>query len=344
MINFFRRWFGGGAAAPATPLPAGRDDEPAQWPEGTTPPWQASDLDLIFNRLALGVAPAEDDALTTNEQAALRHLRDQLNGDHFDPKSLPRLPALVPQLLRSLRSNDVGSAALAAQISKDPVLVGEIVRVCNSAMFRGSGTIDSLQQGVMLLGQDGLRRVVMQLVMRPILQLDTTPMGVIAGQAFWSHAERCAQATLLLGRGAVDSFEAYLAGTVCNTGAVAVVRMLDQRHYLEDDAHSARFVQAFAQLSRRVAVTTARHWDFPDRVIQALTERAGHEGQQYSPLGRALRVADRLAMLDMLTDRRLAESDAVLAEADAHGYTSEQMLAIRNQLQRAFATDHSVSA
>jgi len=146
------------------------------------------------------------------------------------------------------------------------------------------------------------------------------------------------------GRGAVDSFEAYLAGTVCNTGAVAVVRMLDQRHYLEDDAHSARFIQAFAQLSRRVAVTTARHWDFPDRVIKALTERAGHEGQQYSPLGRALRVADRLAMLDMLTDRQLAEGDAVLADADAHGYTPEQMLAIRGQLQRAFATEHSVSA
>jgi HD-like signal output (HDOD) protein len=344
MINIFRRWFSGRTATSASPLPVSRGDEPAQWPEGTTPPWQSSDLDLVFNRLALGVAPAENDALTTNEQAALRHLRDQLNGDHFDPKSLPRLPALVPQLMRSLRSNDVGSAELAAQIGKDPVLVGEIVRVCNSAMFRGSGTIESLQQGVMLLGQDGLRRVVMQLVMRPILQLDTTPMGVVAGQAFWSHAERCAQATLLLGRGAVDSFEAYLAGTVCNTGAVAVVRMLDQRHYLEEEAHSARFIQAFAQLSRRVAVTTARHWDFPDRVIQALTERAGHEGQQYSPLGRALRVADRLAMLDMLTDRQLAEGDAVLADADAHGYTSEQMLAVRGQLQRAFATDHSVSA
>ncbi|HEY4145683.1 HDOD domain-containing protein [Pinirhizobacter sp.] len=344
MINFFRRWFGGGAATSTIPLPVARGDEPAQWPEGTIPPWQASDLDLIFNRLALGVAPAEDDTLTANEQAALRHLRDQFNGDRFDPKSLPRLPSLVPQLLRSLRSDEVGSAALAAQIGKDPVLVGEIVRVCNSAMYRGSGTIDSLQQGVMLLGQDGLRRVVMQLVMRPILQLDTTPMGVTAGQAFWSHAERCAQATLLLGRGAVDSFEAYLAGTVCNTGAVAVVRMLDQRHYLEDNAHSARFIQAFAQLSRRVAVTTARHWAFPERVVQALTERAGHEGQQYSPLGRALRVADRLAMLDMLTDRKLAESDAVLSESDAHGYTPEQMLAVRGQLQRAFATDHSVSA
>ena len=170
MINFLRRWFGGGAATPAMPLPVARGEEAAQWPEGTTPPWQASDLDLVFNRLALGVAPAEEDTLTANEQAALRHLRDQLNGDRFDPKSLPRLPALVPQLLRSLRSDDVGSAALAAQIGKDPVLVGEIVRVCNSAMFRGSGTIDSLQQGVMLLGQDGLRRVVMQLVMRPILQ------------------------------------------------------------------------------------------------------------------------------------------------------------------------------
>lgn len=342
MVNIFRKWFGGEAARVAVAeAPAAIPVEGTAADDASSPPWTARDVELTFHRLALGVAPSDDEQLSGPEQTALKHLRDAFSSDRFDPRSLPRLPALVPQLLRSLKSDEIGSNELAQQISGDPVLVGEIVRVCNSAMYRGNRPIDSLQQGVMMLGQDGLRRVVMQLVMRPILQVDNGRLGQAAGQALWSHAERCAQATMLLGKGEVDPFQAYLAGTVCNTGAIALIRLLDQRAYLEDAAHSARFIEAYAQLARRVTVTIAQHWEFPAPVVAALTERAGHEGRNVSPLGRALRLADRLAMLDMLTDRGLAESDAVLVEADAGDVPMPKLLSVREALQRTFATEHS---
>jgi hypothetical protein len=54
-----------------------------------------------------------------------------------------------------------------------------------------------------------------------------------------------------------------------------------------------------------------------------------------------LRLADRLAMLDMLTGRGLAEGDAVLVPADAGDTPVATMQSARELLQRTFATEHS---
>ncbi|WP_426287791.1 HDOD domain-containing protein [Luteibacter sp. E-22] len=342
--RFFRKWFGGarGRAAiaqdrppPLQPLPSARIDGAA--PLGAL---AADEVEDRFYRLVFAIGPSRDPGLSPAEQTVLRRVRETFGGERFDVGTLPRLPAVVPQLMRSLRHDDADSRTLAEQIARDTVLVGEIIRVANSAYFRTARPVTSLPQAITLLGQDGLRRVVMQMVMRPILRSDDSVVSQQAGERLWEHAERCARACIFLGRGACDPFEAFLAGLVSQTGAQAILREIERLPDAASIAFSRPFVAALAQQVERLSLHAARHWNFPLRVVQALAERADPaDAGARTPLGRALLAASRVAMLDVLAEHGVAEADAVLLATPAQGFSQELLLAARDDLHASMTAE-----
>ncbi|WP_235499644.1 HDOD domain-containing protein [Frateuria sp. Soil773] len=254
-----------------------------------------------FRRLVLGLPDSETAAASAAELATLRRL--EAIGERFDVQSLPRLPTVLPQLLRSLKNDNLAGSQLAELVGRDPVLVGEVMRVTGSAHYRTAQPVHSLQQAVVLLGQEGLRRVATQHVMKPILQASAGMHGHMAGQHLWDHAERCAHASAYLGRNnGCDGFEAYLAGMVCHTGTGAVVRLLDQEAPPSLD-YSMDFLRDCLRLGAQLSARAAVHWELPANVIRALDERAAGGDDALSQLGKALLVADVLAMRQLLAER-----------------------------------------
>lgn len=338
--RFFRKWFGTGSKAAASaqerihvplavpPVAIGGEAIPGAVP--------AEDIEDAFYRLVFGIGPPHDHGLTPAEQSTLRRVRDAFGSERFDVGSLPRLPAVVPQLMRSLRNDDTDTRALAEQIARDTVLVGEVIRVANSAYFRTARPVAGLPQAITLLGHDGLRRVVMQMVLRPILHTDHSEAGKRAGERLWEHAERCAHACAFLSRGVCDPFEAFLAGIASQTGAQAILREVERVPDPMALAFSRAFVAALGQQIERLSLHAARHWNFPSRVVQALAERADPaDAGARTPLGRALLAASRVAMLDVLVEHGMAEADAVLLATPAQGFSQERLLACRDDLRAA---------
>ena len=329
--RFFRKWFGAGRKAadaqeriqPPMALPPVAVDRAIP---GAMP---GDDLEDAFYRLVFGIGPPHDQGLTPAEQATLRRVRDAFGSERFDVGSLPRLPAVVPQLMRSLRNDDTDTRALAEQISRDTVLVGEVIRVANSAYFRTARPVSGL-------GHDGLRRVVMQMVMRPILQTDHSEAGKQAGERLWEHAERCARACAFLSQGVCDPFEAFLTGIASQTGAQAILREVERVPEPTALPFSRPFVAALGQQIERLSLHAARHWNFPSRVVQALAERADPaDAGARTPLGRALLAASRVAMLDVLVAHGKADPEATLLATPAQGFSQERLLACRDDLRSA---------
>ncbi|WP_165973594.1 HDOD domain-containing protein [Luteibacter rhizovicinus] len=340
--KFFKRIFGGRRNARRAPEAgyALRETHVAI-PEIDKPAANAMAPDEIehrFYRLILGIDEAREPTLSGAEQAALKRMREAFGGDRFDVAQLPRLPSVVPQLLRSLRNDDADSKRLAEQIARDTVLVGEIIRVANTAYFRTTRPVSSLPQAIVLIGQDGLRRVVMQLVMRPILHFETRHSGNLTGELLWQHAERCAHACIYLGKGTCDPFEAYLAGLVSHTGAQAAIMALETYADLGGQPASRPFVAAVAQQIERLSLHAARHWVFPSRVVQALAERAdpADAGAQ-TPLGRSLLASSRLAMLDVLIEQGVVDADTTLLAVPQQRISQEQLLRCQEDLRAAFS-------
>lgn len=313
MASMWQRLFGGPdnrmkarpqaarTAAPLQPRPMAPSVS-----EAAGPLTSRSRLEELFHRFVLELPPCSLTAATQGETAALNRL--ELLSTRFDMRSLPRLPSVLPQLLRELRSDTAAGGQLAKLIGRDPLLIGEVMRVTSSVFYRSAQPITSLQQAVVLLGQDGLRQVVAQHVMKPILQANAGTGGH-AGIRLWDHAERCAHACAWLSRSnGCDGFESYLAGIMCHTGTGAVARLLESVMPGSDAPVSAAFLAQCGKLANRLSLQAAQHWELPSRVIDAIAEMERDDTPPGSPLGKALATADLLAMEQLLREQtRLAE-------------------------------------
>jgi HD-like signal output (HDOD) protein len=277
-------------------------------PEEQASALSSADVQDWFYRLVLGMPGSEVVELRQPEQVMLKRLDELCGGDRFDITSLPRLPEVLPQLLRLLKSDNSDGIKVAKLIGRDPVLVGEVMRVSGSAHYRTAKPISSLQHAVVLLGHDGLRRMVTQHVMKPILQATAGMLGHAAGQRLWDYAERCAHVSMYLAKGHGDPFEAYLVGVVCNAGVGAMVRILDQEAPPTLGVFSRNFLMQYVNMANHLTLRAARHWELPPNVIEALRERL--EARSKSPvteLGNALLAADHLAMIQMLADNHVID-------------------------------------
>ncbi|HET6431291.1 HDOD domain-containing protein [Dyella sp.] len=345
MGSLWRRILGYAEVAPPPRTPARKfAARPAAAPsaEETAAAHEAMSLAELrdrFHRYVLGLPDHVGDEPTQQERAILKRL--QATCGQFDVRSLPRLPTVLPQLLRSLKSDTVGGAQLAKLIGRDPVLVGEVMRVSRSIYYRTLHPIQSLQHAVVLLGQDGLRRVVTMHVMKPILHASAGMFGHVAGQRLWDHAERCAHACAYLGKSSSDPFEAYLAGIVCNTGTGAVVRVLDQEAPAELGPLTNHFLASCAQMAAHISLRAAQHWNLPGKVLFALQERAEVPTEPESPLGRALMCANTLAMAQVLGEHALAAPDTDLSTAWPDVFTPAMIERCQQDLRRQFRDSDS---
>ena len=243
---------------------------------------------------------------------------------------MPRLPSVLPMLLASLRSIDTDTRTLAAQITRDPVLVAEVVRVASSPAYGGGSPARSLEQVVQRLGNDGLRRVIAAVALRPIFQTAQPGLTRTGGTLMWAHAERAGYVASYLGQGYDDGFAGYLAALSIDIGWISLLRLLDglrvqlPRQPARTTAHA--LCDAAGVLSRHVSA----QWNFPEPVHGAIT--AAHSGRSNNPemqvLARRVRKARSAATLHLLLDAHGC------AEAPARSGDPLQEL-----LDRTFGTD-----
>ena len=319
--------------AAAAPAPAPADTEDA------LPIPSLEQIDEDFHRLVLDLPRAVNDEPVPNELAMLKRM-DRLSA-HFDLRSLPRLPTVLPQLLRTLKSDDAAGRELAKLVGRDPLMVGEVMRATSTVFYRSAQPISSLQQAVVLLGQDGLRRVITQHVMKPILHTNAGTLGHAAGERLWGHAERCAHVCAWLGRyTGCETFEAYLAGIVRHAGTGAMVRLLEQLLPGEDPPPlSSGFIRSCARLANRLSLQAARQWELPARVLQAIAECQSPITPTTSALGRALSMADSIASARMLLEHDWIAADIDLGNSWPDITSPAVIDRCQRDLERHFALD-----
>ena len=225
-----------------------------------------------------------------------------------------RMPGLVPQLLQSLRSETFSGSALSRTIASDPVLVAAIVRLANSC-YRGTGqSITSVEQAVILIGQEGLRQLITTVAFRPIIDVRSGFYTRRLAPHLWAHSERCAIAARRLAGAGIEPFDAFLAGLLQNVGLIVSLRIMDQEAKDGERLGSDVFLAQLARDTRRLCASIAREWNFPEPVAQALLEQGElRRGVVMSPLGRLLKLADYLGKVRMLVEQgRVDEADDAL--------------------------------
>ncbi len=310
-INWLAGWF----ARPSAGAPGAKAANPAE-PASTvlksTP--AAADVDPLFYRW-LTSAGAQASAPGV-ERLMLDELARLAQSPGAGAHLVPRVPAVIPQLLRSLRDDSMSSAELSRMLAQDVVLVAEVIRSANSPYYRPNAPIKTVEAALLLLGQNGMRLLLARVAFRPVISAQGGNLARLAAPLVWRHAEKCAlAANLLAARQGANPFEAYLAGLMQNVGLIVAFRLFDQ---LFPDAvlpQSAPFHAALAEQARTLSARIAVMWEFPQAVADAIAT-AGHPGMAALP--RTLALADRIGKLRMLVDAGQLDTEdpAVLAGLD----------------------------
>ena len=146
MSGFWKRLFASEASVPTERPPLGLV---MPWPEEAAQPapvpvHSSADIQDWFYRLVLGMPVSDTVNMRPQEQVMLRRLDELCGGDRFDITTLPRLPEVLPQLLRLLKSEHSDGTKVAKLIGRDPVLVGEVMRVSRSAHYRTARPVSSM--------------------------------------------------------------------------------------------------------------------------------------------------------------------------------------------------------
>lgn len=284
MFAILSRWL----RPPVAPAPPVADRDAQAVPDARAPGMAPGPLRARF----LATALARPEPFSAAQTAAfLARLQAASDGEGFDALRLPRLPAVLPQLLQALREDSAGLGEVADLAARDPVLAGGIIRVANSAYYGTGEPLGSLTQAVVRVGRDAVRRVVLQLALRPIHPAAPGTPVHAAGERLWTHAQCCGIACGAMGHG----FDGMLAGLAGATGASAALGLLvrDGPELLHAEAVHAAFPRAMW----RIAARAARAWDLPPGVVSALYQHAQQpDGGTGDDLARGLAGAERLSM------------------------------------------------
>jgi HD-like signal output (HDOD) protein len=292
-----------------------------------------SEVELSFSTALLGLATRAHPDMSALERARIEQIEGLVRlGAEAD---LPRLPRVLPQILSLSRKEEVSPRELSDLIAHDPGLVGEVLHLANSPLYRSGEPLHRLDDAVMRLGQSGIRRLVTQVALRPIFNSRSGHFSQQAGTRLWALSERCAHACTYLhsaqGLSGADPFNAFLAGLMAHVGTMAGLRCLDL-HGPSPELGSAAFHRALGLAHQRLSSRIAVHWALPDPVCLALKWRAQHLGAGLdgkrsggtpwpaehpdAPLAAGLLVADRASQMHLLHD---TPRDAAVALGEQAG-------------------------
>jgi HD-like signal output (HDOD) protein len=287
--------------------------ETGEWvfpnPTGASPMVEVEPLtnEQIFARmhqLSLGKA-AVAEAWAAGHDEIISATADILQDVATEDRYAPRRPSLLPQLLRAMNDEEVSRRELVTIISRDPSLVGNLLKMANSSFYRVSTqAVESIDRAVVILGNDGIRSLIAAALAQPIFHIrggDFPKFPEIA----WEHTFRTASATVT--HTAIveksDPFAAQLLGLVAGMASIVVFRVaLDQydtRPQLKP--HAGAMAAMLDMQTAGVAKRIAASWGLSDRILAALDDQTtAVAADRHTALGRSLefgRVASALAVL-----------------------------------------------
>ncbi|TVZ39576.1 HD-like signal output (HDOD) protein [Alteromonadaceae bacterium 2753L.S.0a.02] len=238
--------------------------------------------------------------LTVPQKLVVDMVKTSLQKKEVRAKAVPRLPTVIPKLLRSLRDPDSSAVDYVAIINKDPVMSAAVLKLANSVYFNPIGArINDIERAVVKLGIDGLRLVLSAAVMQPIVQRES-PYFSQTGLKMWQHSLACAVACeVIADYRQLEKFKMYVMGLVHDIGKITVFSELCKQFKLNGEdvkpGYNA-FVPIMKMLSPAVSYWVAKDWELPKDICKAIAEQVNLQAKtKISAFGHVLYQANMVA-------------------------------------------------
>jgi HD-like signal output (HDOD) protein len=106
-----------------------------------------------------------------------------------DLQQLPQFPGIATKVLRVLSRDDARVNEIAGLIRADAALASELLRIVNSPLYGLQSRVSSIQQALLFLGFDEIRRFVLAVSMKSFFR---AAMRLDLLRGIWRHSLACA--------------------------------------------------------------------------------------------------------------------------------------------------------
>lgn len=272
-----------------------------------------------------------------DSQQLLELLRQQIRTGRLD---LPMPPETAARVLSVCRNPDAGPMELARLIERDPALMGNVLRIANSAAYAGSERIVSLQHAVARLGSRVVSEIAVAAVVRAaVFAVPRYRDEVLSVWSVSIVAAGWAREIARLCRSNVEG--AYLAGLLHAVGRPVLLHVISKM----EDQRSQLFphdlvLEVVDQLHPEAGAELARRWRFPDWVAVAIARhREPSRAAHYCDEVLITALAEQLARwtLDPAAGRLDLTGNTAAAGLRLYSEDLEALYALREQMASAIA-------
>ncbi len=185
---------------------------------------------------------------------------------------LPTLPEVALKVREVVDEPDVTAAQLAEIIITDAALSTRLLKVANSALYRGRMPTETIQMAVSRLGLTLVRNLVTSLVMEQMFQATSNRLDKRL-HVLWEHSREVSAISQMLGskQAGIKNDEAMLAGLIHNIGVLPILMKAEETPgLLQNTALLDNVIEA---LYPRIGAAILESWKFSDEFIAVA---AGH--------------------------------------------------------------------
>ncbi|HVP18009.1 MAG TPA: HDOD domain-containing protein [Spirochaetia bacterium] len=257
-------------------------------------------------------------------------------------EALPQFPENIINLQRLLADPNHEITDIAREISVDPSMTADLLKLVNSAQFMLPKRVDNIVEAVKLVGTKGVRNLLYSYGTQKVLGEKYSEM-----RSMWTHAYRAAFYAYILAKSFKRKKEmlddVYVGGILHDLGQIVIASLhpdlLDRiTKVCREKGIPAKLLEDFSigLNHAEVGALIAKKWNFPEQLISAI--RYHHEPTQAPAAHRDIVSSVYLAnvICDMERERMGFDQIQTSVLKDFGIETAEQLARIQEKLSKAF--------
>ncbi|TGK03930.1 HDOD domain-containing protein [Leptospira semungkisensis] len=190
---------------------------------------------------------------------------------------LPKISSVVTKVMEMVGKPDVVIADLAKEISKDPGLTAAVIKLSNSAYFRPTKPVKTVQESLMTLGIKTVREIILLNETKGILKKELKGYQV-DGESNWLHSLIVAELAMRIAvqkKLKIDKDVVFTAGLLHNIGKVILSEffptvLMQFRTELQnyEGPYTELEAKFFGYTHQEAGAKLLTKWNFPQELIE----------------------------------------------------------------------------
>jgi putative nucleotidyltransferase with HDIG domain len=220
-------------------------------------------------------------------------MKEQIDLMLKDVNKLPPMSSVVLKVMELVQDPSVSIQLLASEISRDPSITASIIKLSNSAYYRASKPIRTVQEALMTLGIQTVKEIIVLTASKAILRKDLKGYQLEA-EDMWGHALTVAELAskivthkkLMLRKDL-----AFTSGLLHDMGKVVLAQFFPQK-MLEIKDEAKNLNGSFSEVERKyfgysheeVGYKLLNAWHFPEELKEVVACHHSPEKAIHFPL------------------------------------------------------------